>query len=422
MAFPICTGSMADAVEIAALRVTPRPETLASLKLTSEQKEELTHPPRDADGGLITVNYRLTVFHLGCVDTREQTASIRMGVVLYWTDPRMIGWTSPILPPTLWGPELFLKNAIGGADLEYEQFVVTDKKEGRMKRIINYEATIMVPMELRTFPFDMQSIAPEWVSISHWRQLDQNRYGSLPHGQSYRLAPVDRAGEGNPLLMFFAGDIPEWRLEACSTRLTTALNPAGFTITALTVQFSISRRYAYYITKVIAPLVILTLANSLVHFIEPHLLADRIANIFTMFLAAYALLYVVGEHVPHVAFLTTIDRFIFVNLGCLLFAGVTSVVVWCASRAPLAPRDSLVWHASSGMLRLSPPYSSSRLVISPHHLIFAYVCRRAGLSPCTLTASARASPGALRDAEERAARRGTARASRGTTRTRAARR
>ena len=35
-------------------------------------------------------------------------------------------------------------------------------------------------------------------------------------------------------------------------------------------------------------------------------------------LAAYALLYVVGEHVPRVDFLTTVDRFIFATLGCLL--------------------------------------------------------------------------------------------------------
>jgi hypothetical protein len=161
-------------------------------------------------------------------------------------------------------------------------------------------------MDLHNFPFDMQSISPEWVTISHWRQHDQSRYGSLPQGQSYSLAPVDRADEGNPLLMFFGGAISEWRLEACSSKLAVMKNPAGFTLTVLSVQFHISRRYSYYLTKVVTPLIVITLANHLIHFIEPHLLADRLANTFTMFIAAYALLYVVGEHVSRMPWRTAL--------------------------------------------------------------------------------------------------------------------
>ena len=122
------------------------------------------------------------------------------------------------------------------------------------------------------------------------------------------------------------------------------LAPVCSRAAALTVKFHISRRYAYYLTKIVFPLVVIVVANHLIHFIEPHLLADRIANTFTMFIAAcapraatralylrrrgpshlltwsrrlsltrrhvprrYALLYVVGEHVPRVDFLTTID-------------------------------------------------------------------------------------------------------------------
>lgn len=301
---------------------------LPHLALTVEEREELTLPPKGPDGGVLQVDYRLTVFHLGRVDTASEMAKIKMGVVLYWTDPRMIGWTSPVLPPTLWGPELYLRNAIDGVSIEYEQFVVANPTEGRMKRIINYEATIIVPMDLHRFPFDIQAISPEWVTISHWRQHDGTRYGSLPQGQSYTLHPVERPDEGNPLLMFFGGGISEWRLEACSTRTSTMKNPAGFTLTVLAVKFHISRKYSYYIAKVIVPLVVLTVTTHLVHLIEPHLLADRIANTFTMFLAAFALLYVVGEHVPHVDFLTTIDRLIFVTLAVLLWVGIESTLVW----------------------------------------------------------------------------------------------
>ena len=61
-----------------------------------------------------------------------------------------------------------------------------------MKRILNYEAVIAVPMDLHKFPFDIQKLTPEFVSISHWMQYDETRASSLPHGQSYALRPVSR--------------------------------------------------------------------------------------------------------------------------------------------------------------------------------------------------------------------------------------
>ena len=274
-----------------------RTEALMSLRLTEEQREELTLPP---PGEPFEVSYRMTCFHLGEVDTLRQTASVKMGIVLYWTDPRMVGWSSPILPPTLWGPEMVLRNAIGSVQTEYEQFVVADSGEGRMKRIINYDAIVVMTMDLHRFPFDMQAIAPEWVSISHWRQLDGTRYGSRPKGVTYKLQQVQRPDEGVPMLMFFGGSVAEWRLEACAMNLTTAVNPAGFTLTKLQCKFVASRMYQYYLTKVVVPLACLVVATHLVFFIEPHLLADRLGHVFTMFLAAVGLLYVASEHVPNV--------------------------------------------------------------------------------------------------------------------------
>ena len=48
----------------------------------------------------------------------------------------------------LWGPELYFRNAMGGVGVEFEQFVVVDPAEGRMKRILNYEAQVITPSGL----------------------------------------------------------------------------------------------------------------------------------------------------------------------------------------------------------------------------------------------------------------------------------
>ena len=131
----------------------------------ADEQDALALPPTGPDGALLHVDFRITVFHIGKVDTREQTSLVRMGIVLYWTDPRMVGWSSPILPPTLWGPELWLRNAMGGVSVELEQFVVFNAEEGRLKRVLNYEATIITPMNMESFPFDLQCLSLEWASI-----------------------------------------------------------------------------------------------------------------------------------------------------------------------------------------------------------------------------------------------------------------
>jgi len=294
--------------------------------LQDEDVESLSLPPVPAGGGVLEVDFRLTVFHIGKVDTREQTSAIKMGMVFYWNDPRMVGWTSPILPGTLWGPEASLRNAIGGVSVEYEQFVVADPVQGRLKRIINYEALVITPMDLRLFPFDVQCLTPEFVSISHWRQLDLQRGGSLSRGQSYRLIPLRRKSEGEFIMMFWNGAINEWDLHSYSTQVLQKPSPAGFTMTLVQVRFHIIRAYTYYLVKTVVPLIVLTVASHLVILIPPSDIADRLACAFTIFVANFALLYVVGEHVPRVDFLTKIDRIVFLTLFMLLWFVVSW---WC---------------------------------------------------------------------------------------------
>ena len=297
-------------------------------RFSSQEMEALSLPPPTADGGLLEVDFRMTVFHIGEVNTREQNAKIKIGMIFYWTDPRMAGYASPILPGTLWGPELFFGNCVGGVHCNYEQFVVSGPDEGRLKRIINYECTVQCSMDLRRFPFDWQGLCPTLVTISHWRQLNLARGGSIPHGMTYKLVPLRRKDEGVFMMLFFSGKISEWLLHSYRPKMIVAKNPAGFTITKVMLSFNIARKSEFYLAKATAPLAVLTTAGHFVHFLPTTELADRLNGAFTMFLAAFALLYVVGDHVPRVDFLTTIDRMIFITLFLLLWLGIESAAVY----------------------------------------------------------------------------------------------
>ena len=96
---------------------------------------------------------------------------------------------------------------------------------------------------------------------------------------------------------FFSGKISEWLLHLYRPKMIVAKNPAGFTITKVMLSFNIARKSEFYLAKTTAPLAVLTTAGHFVHFLPTTELADRLNGAFTMFLAAFALLYVVGDHV-----------------------------------------------------------------------------------------------------------------------------
>lgn len=285
-------------------------------------------PPSDAEGRILRVDFRYTLFFVGSINTRDCTATIKFGVVLYWTDSRLAGFESAILPATLWGPDLYLRNGVGGVLKECEQFAVTDVAIGRLKRILNFEATIVLPMDLSAFPFDTQSVRPELVSISHWSQCAGPRFGSLAHGQSYTLHPVSRANEGRLIWMMWDGRMPEWELHSYAIQTVCSHHLAGFVLMLLCLDLYVTRKHGFYFEKVLLPLIALTYGSFLLHLVPPQDIQDRMNGMFTLFLAAFALLYVITDHLPRLDFLTAIDKAVYLTLGTLLWLGLESWIVY----------------------------------------------------------------------------------------------
>ena len=152
-----------------------------------------------------------------------------------------------------------------------------------------------------------------------------------------------------PTLSLSRYQINEWRLFSYSTSVSSTVNPAGFTLTQVGVKFNLVREYQHYLTKIVTPLSVLAINAHLIHFLPVTSLTDRMANTFTMFLAAFALLYVVGDTVPPLDCLTNIDRIIFHTLLVLSWLGLESAIVYTMLKAHLANIRS-----TSGLPRLDP--------------------------------------------------------------------
>jgi hypothetical protein len=287
-------------------------------------------PPNPvADGQPIWVDCRFNLWKVGAVDTVAGTAFVSIQVMCYWTDPRLASWPERAeLPARLWGPKLRLGNALGDLQEADKGFELTGPATGRMKRAYLFTGTVDNPMDLRSFPFDMDKIEVDFATYSDYLTYDGERSGSMAKGKSYRLRQIREPGEGNWLLLGWSGLIGEWTLHGVSTKIVEEPPLAmGMEGTKLPVSFHVTRNSAYYFWKALLPLYLLTaLSMSTFHF-ETDNLDSRVGTVSTYFLAAFAMLYVVGAALPKTDFLTKIDTVIVMTTVSLAFTGIASLAL-----------------------------------------------------------------------------------------------
>ena len=208
-------------------------------------------PPASPTGEpWIWVDIRFAVHKLTKIDTVEGSAFIKVSQFSYWTDPRLQGWKGE-LPDNLWGPRLNLQNSLGDLDCRQDEFSLTDRSTGRVRRAYVYEGCIDNDMNLRDFPFDLDSVPLIFTTMSRWTSNDQSRSGKVPYGKSYRLRKVCQPGEGNWLRLNLTNTIPEFELLGMSTMINELPpNVAGSERTRVSVTFHVSRKAGFYMYKV----------------------------------------------------------------------------------------------------------------------------------------------------------------------------
>lgn len=288
-------------------------------------------PPLDRDGQVPWVDVRFNLNKISAVDTVTSTAFADVELCFYWTDTRLIGWpedTEP--PPKLWGPAMYLDNKLGDIQESGDGFMISDPTTGRVSRAWRYVGTVDNPMDLRNFPFDMDQIDLQFCTLSNWTSFDGERCGQArPHaGRAYRLRQIQRNGEGKWLKMYWSGHIAEWKLHGVSTAITEQpVSASGFEETTMQLGFHVTRKSGYYFWKALLPLYLLTALSMGTFQFDTDNLSDRYNTVMATFLAAFAMLYVVGATLPKTDFLTKIDCVIVLTTVSLAFTGLASVLL-----------------------------------------------------------------------------------------------
>lgn len=287
-------------------------------------------PPTPKGGGDLFVDFRAGTSLIAQISTAEETAYIKAHIAMYWTDPRFIGYQSTTLPPDLWGPWPVVRNC-SASEFSYDdrEFVLLNRETGRMKRFVVYEGTIHNRMEnLTDFPFDADTVTIEFASTGNWRTRDGSIAGSVAKGAGFVLREVREKDEGNIIGVYWGGDISEWSMHGASYIMTDQKDKSGHITRQISLKFKICRRATYYMIKVLVPLYLLVLlfAGTFVFPVED--LPSRHDSTMTGFLAAFALIYVVSEHLPKTSFLTPVDKAILISLVSMATCAIANWVVY----------------------------------------------------------------------------------------------
>jgi hypothetical protein len=284
-------------------------------------------PPGNSSSSPFFVDFRLNWKQLADIDTQKSTADVKIGVLMHWTDDRLMGWPSDrLLPPTLWGPYLYIDNESQGMDVVETEFMLIDSSTGRLKRAFIFTGKVNLRMDLHDFPFDVQIVRVKFWTLSCWRLLDGSRSGQAPHGAIYRLSPVrGNNNEGQWINLTWDGSVPEFQLHGVSTRVSPhTMTTGGQELSAFSMGCHISRKSSFYVTKVLVPLYLLVILSFTCFVFSTDDLPSRDASISTYFLSAFAMLYVVDQFLPKADFLTKIDQLILASTCSLAANGVLS--------------------------------------------------------------------------------------------------
>jgi hypothetical protein len=191
-------------------------------------------------------------------------------------------------------------------DIQYEQLLVTNNTDSDanfiLKQKINYQ--INNKSDFSKFPFDHLSMTADF--------LFQDADIIVPQ----RYDPSVVIEQGNQIL--YEWNITDHQLECCKSEAY------GIgTKQTVEYQFDLTRKYFYYLLKIILPIFFLVILSFSVFLIRVKELESKLAVTIGSLLTLVAYNFVFGDDVPKLNYITILDAWILLSY---LFAGLSTFI------------------------------------------------------------------------------------------------
>ena len=304
-------------------------------KLKLEPDAPPAAPPIDfAATGPRVVTCSFYVNNVKKVDAIEGVVELDFQLYLSWDDPALAGVPVAERPPynealragnderpCAWNPEVEVNNNVSLESL-WEVFPeqYQSAENGTVVWGARYRGGVANDMDLCMFPLDSDhfcvKIGPKSCTIDQVRlRIDPKKHG----------APDDDL----PGDSIKSSSLTEWALDVPSARLGKS-GPTGSGAYYSNAEFGVMlhRNFMYYVWKVYVILFFLVVSSWSVFAQPPADFADRVSTALTLFLAAVAFLYVVGESLPKISYLTLLDKCMLIAFAFVFLSGAESFVVF----------------------------------------------------------------------------------------------
>ncbi len=288
--------------------------------------ETVNVDPPNPDGPTVA-DLRLFIIDVTGVDEISGTFTVEGYLDLVWCDPRLasgpeaagarrqvfLAGDAAVKLEQIWWPDLLFANAPAGRDAGKQ--ILEIAADGTVEYRERFSATLEARYDLRRFPFDHQTL-PLVIESFAW-----SSEALLFHEQG------DKIGLGEEF------EVPAWHTASVRTRIESKQeirDRAPFSRWVL--EIDVDRQAAYYVWKILIPLVLLVAASWTVFWMDDGSLGERMGVSLTGILTVVAYQFIIDADLPQISYLTFMDAVLFASFAMMVLTIIENVLV----RAPNA--------------------------------------------------------------------------------------
>lgn len=258
------------------------------------------------------VEFGLYLIDVDSIDAADQGFNANFVVVMRWKDERLKDPTRrrrKMSVEDVWTPDLLITN-MQNARTDLPE-IVEVHSDGTVHYRQRYYGHFSEPMQLQKFPFDKHTLRLHFVLPGYQEDkvIFHNDHFKNVTGISKQITTAE-------------WDIEGWRAYPKAYEVKEFLP----SISGFIFELDVSRRYGYYLLKVLLPLSLIVFMSWMVFWINPTRLEAQIALSSTSMLTLIAYRFILEVLIPRVSYLTLMDSFL-LGATLLVFAALLEVTV-----------------------------------------------------------------------------------------------
>ena len=239
----------------------------------------------------------------------NETFQVDFYLNLKWKDPRLAGKDKQTTykAENIWQPPINIINQISVQSRSVDELTVDP--DGTVYYWERFLVQLTAHMNLARFPFDTHPLA---VMIE-----------PFPYASDEVVFVIDSARTGWPK----GFSVPDWKIRTIRANVSESFfAPEKAKYSRLICAITASRRYAYYVWKIIIPLILIVIVSWSVFWISIKEIGTQLTVAVTAMLTVVAFHFLVSGDLPQIAYQTRLDRYILICYIIVFLAVLESVI------------------------------------------------------------------------------------------------